>query len=436
MKRLLIFLALMMSFALMNACDNQTTTTNTTVPTTITTTTQSTVTTQPITTTEEPTTTTITTLESLDLSVDDLDGEGTIDSPYNVYATVDETFTKTINYHVLSGHLVYEEGVIVNQTFYPIEDEQYKTLDFEGANDFSMVLYSAAIGTFFVRVSMDNRVPTYFRVVVQEYQVDMTKNLKVLAIGNSFSVDAMEYLYKIAEEYGIPNITLGVLYIGGASLATHVSAITSNSASYVYYKNTNDNWYYAKSSATLLDGLLDEKWDIITIQQVSGYSGLPTTYNEDIDTIINFVNTNKTNEKAEIVWHMTWAYQQGSTHSDFYRYNNDQMTMYNAITSTVQEKIVPRTDIAYVIPSGTAIQNLRTSFLGDTLTRDGYHLSYDIGRYTAGMMWFRQITGFSIDDITYLPGSMNNQQLLALKQAVNNAYDTPYAITQSTFTTT
>ena len=37
--------------------------------------------------------------------------------------------------------------------------------------------------------------------------------LKILAIGNSFSVDAMQYVYQIAQEAGIKNITLGNLCI-------------------------------------------------------------------------------------------------------------------------------------------------------------------------------------------------------------------------------
>ncbi len=37
--------------------------------------------------------------------------------------------------------------------------------------------------------------------------------------------------------------------------------------------------------------------------------------------------------------------------------------------------------------AGTAIQNLRTSYMGDTLTRDGYHLEVNTGRYTVSMTW-------------------------------------------------
>jgi hypothetical protein len=130
---------------------------------------------------------------------------------------------------------------------------------------------------------------------------------------------------------------------------------------------------------------------------------------------------------------MTWAYQTGSTHPDFVRYSNNQLTMYNAIISAVGEKILTRDDIEDVIPSGTAIQNLRTSFIGDTLTRDGYHLSYDLGRYTAGLTWFMKITHFSIDDIEYKPEGITDSEFLAIKEAVINAVFHPYEITNSLY---
>ncbi len=56
--------------------------------------------------------------------------------------------------------------------------------------------------------------------------------------------------------------------------------------------------------------------------------------------------------------------------------------MYQAIADAVK-KAAKVNKIKIVIPSGTAIQNARTSFIGDHLNRDGYHLDVKIGRYTA-----------------------------------------------------
>ena len=145
---------------------------------------------------------------------------------------------------------------------------------------------------------------------------------------------------------------------------------------------------------TLLYGLQDEDWDLITLQQVSGLSGIASSYTENgvLDHLIDYVNTHKTNPAAKLGWHMTWAYQSDSTHADFARYGRNQLTMFSGIVHAVREVIVPRDEFAVVIPAGTAIQNVRTSFIGDALTRDGYHLSYGLGRYVAGLTWL-QLTG-------------------------------------------
>ena len=42
--------------------------------------------------------------------------------------------------------------------------------------------------------------------------------LKLLTVGNSFSDDAMEYVWQIASALGFKKIELGNLYIGGCSL--------------------------------------------------------------------------------------------------------------------------------------------------------------------------------------------------------------------------
>jgi hypothetical protein len=133
---------------------------------------------------------------------------------------------------------------------------------------------------------------------------------------------------------------------------------------------------------------------------------------------------------AEIMWQMTWAYQGNSTHSGFAKYDNDQMTMYNAIIDTANELIVTNPDISGIIPSGTAIQNLRTA-LGDNLTRDGFHLSYDYGRYCAAMTWYKAITGKNIDYVNWLPEDYQNvgDNLSAIKTAVNEAVAKPFEVT-------
>ena len=290
----------------------------------------------------------------------------------------------------------------------------------------------------------------------QEEILPAVKSLKVLAIGNSFSDDGMEYLAIIAKAAGIEEIVLGNLYIGGCSLATHYDNANTNSPNYTYRKNIGDGW--VSTSNTAIDtALTDEDWTIITMQQVSQNSGLGNTIQgstPDFPYLSSLIATIQGKFKykfkretlPQIYWHMTWAYAESSTHGGFANYNNDQMTMYNAIVNTVKETISPffakkdaAKKITGFIPSGTAIQNLRSSYFEDAMiTRDGYHLSYTTGRFVAGLTWLRALTGLSIDELDFSDNAslaFLTDDLEMLKESVNNAYLNPYEITQSQYTT-
>ena len=252
--------------------------------------------------------------------------------------------------------------------------------------------------------------------------------LKILAIGNSFSDDAMEYVYQVAKDAGVEKIKLGNMFIGGCSLATHLSNAKNNKGAYDYRTNTNGSWS-SRGGVSIQTAVSSENWDFITFQQVSGYSGVADSYG-DLNELINIVKP--LCPDATLAWHMTWAYKVGSTHSDFSKYNRDQMTMYNAIVSAVNAKILTNDNIDIVIPSGTSIQNVRTSFIGD-MTRDGYHLSYGLGRYIASMTFVKALTGLSIDNSFSRPNEIDSYELQAIIESVNNALNTPYSVTNSSF---
>lgn len=269
--------------------------------------------------------------------------------------------------------------------------------------------------------------------------------LKVLAIGNSFSQDATHLLAEVAKQEGT-EIVLGNLVIGACSLATHAGNTISNAAAYTFFKTEGGEWTTTKD-VTMLDGITSEDWDVITLQQASDASGKVGTYNHDIQTVVNYVNNHKTNPDGIMVWHMTWAYPQPAG-LEPYKYYTDQTAMYNGIVGAVQEKIVTDKAFSGVLPSGTAIQNARSSYLGDTLNRDGSHLN-DLGRVIAAYTWYCMFTGKTLDAIALnavpegltksyeTPGDMvlTDGEKLVVAEAVNNAVANPFAVTQSQYTT-
>ena len=260
------------------------------------------------------------------------------------------------------------------------------------------------------------------------------KSIKILAIGNSFSVDATEYLWNMLDAAGIEEVVIGNLYIGGCSLDTHWSNMSSNSNAYTFYYNDSGKWE-TQTKKSVLYALQLEEWDYITVQQVSQDSGDPSSLG-NLQNVLNYVKNNKTNEEAEIYWHMTWAYQTTSHHSNFPDYGNNQMTMYNAIISTAKDHIVGYDMIEGIIPAGTAVQNLRTSYLDDSLSLDTYHMSLGTGRYAVALTWFSFFTGIDARYIDWVPEAYPKiaEDKAAISNAVNMAIKTPFEITSSPYT--
>lgn len=266
-----------------------------------------------------------------------------------------------------------------------------------------------------------------------QWDNDGDGTLSILAIGNSFSADALQYAWQIAHNLGIEKIHLGNLYIAGCSLATHAANAKNDSAAYTYYVNTTGTW--TKTSGTRMStGLTSRSWDFVTLQQSPPDSGLANTYNADLTNLIAYVKGKVKNPEAtKLAWHMTWTYQKDSTHPGFTNYGKNQSTMYKGIVDAVKKHIVPNPDIDTIIPTGTAIQNLRSTVLGDTVTRDGYHLSYDVGRYTAALMYVKQLTGLSIDNVGWKASGVDGEKRFLAIESVNHAYEKPLAITGSRY---
>ncbi|SOC78767.1 Ig-like domain (group 2) [Salinimicrobium sediminis] len=254
--------------------------------------------------------------------------------------------------------------------------------------------------------------------------------LKILAIGNSFSEDAIEYyLHGLAKAAG-EDIVIGNLYIGGAELSQHVANATANAESYSYRKIGVSGNKSTTADVSIASALADENWDYISFQQVSQYSGQYETFVEDLPALYNYVEEQVDNENVKYLLHQTWAYAQNSTHSGFVNYNNDQMTMYEAIVDAYDQamNLIPA---FAVVPSGTAIQNARTSYLGDNFNRDGYHLN-EIGRYTAASTWFEVLFSQSVVGNSYTPEAFAPIEIEIAQHAAHEAVESPGEITELT----
>ena len=228
----------------------------------------------------------------------------------------------------------------------------------------------------------------------------MKKSIKILAIGNSSSVDGMEYLWHVLSNSGYDEIILGNLAIASCTVEMHADNVRSNAPLYQYGKNVSGSWMW-ELDKPFTYGFLDEEWDIITLQQASGFSGIADTYNRK-NEIVDFISTHKRNPDAKILWHMTWAYDNDSPHNHFEFYGKNQHDMYRAIISAVKKEIISDSAFFGVIPSGVAIQNLREN-TSIALTRDSFHLSESHGRYTAALTWACAICDVDLNCVDWMP---------------------------------
>lgn len=293
------------------------------------------------------------------------------------------------------------------------------------------------------------------------------KSLKLLSIGNSFSRNTMENLYHIALDQGFTDIELGYFYYPGASITRHWKMATNADSlktaekavdeltKYHYFRWENNGWYdYSMSAdeaqAWITDsesaavkpsdifeyGIKDKAWDIIDLQ-LSSIEADGTVFGK-LDELLDIVDGLK-NTETKYGCLQTWAFSEDSKHGQYLiQYKdkgltpidqyNDIITNSNTILNDYKDKIT------YFVPSGTAVQNMRTTYVGDKLSDDGYHMNM-LGSYISSMTLLRELTGATLDDVTYIANTekLSAEDLPLAKWAVDSAMRNKLAITEAPF---
>ena len=97
--------------------------------------------------------------------------------------------------------------------------------------------------------------------------------MKILSIGNSFSEDAHRWLHAVSKTGNCLVDTLN-LHIGGCTLEMHYDNIIGNKSGYSF--QGNDGKYIKGASVNEI--IENESFDVVTVQQASGFSGMPQSY--------------------------------------------------------------------------------------------------------------------------------------------------------------
>ena len=249
---------------------------------------------------------------------------------------------------------------------------------------------------------------------------EASKELRILAIGNSFSSDAVDQnLYELFLDAGY-TVVIGDIAATGSSLEDHWKRACSQEKAYSYTKIA-DGKSRVLQDVDLDTVLLDEEWDVVTLQQASAFSDRYETYLPFAKDLARYV-ASKTH--AKLVWHQTWSYGGVAFENETDR---TQLSMYEAIADA-SRKVAEEAGFASVIPTGTAVQMARQQ-LGDVLNRDYLHLELTYGRYLASCTWFEALTGKSVVGNGYHPDTVTEERAMLCQEIAHGANRHPFQLT-------
>lgn len=214
--------------------------------------------------------------------------------------------------------------------------------------------------------------------------------MKILAIGNSFSQDATRYLHQIAEADGEDFFVVN-LYIGGCALYRHYNNLMSDARAYSYEVNGRSTGIYV----SIYQALRSQKWDIITLQQVSHRSPDQTSYQPYLDVLAAACRKSCPNAKLYI--HETWAYEDNSKKLTDLGYKKSEDMFYDVVKAYAKAAKDIKAD--GMIPSGHAMKALVDA--GFTAHRDTFHANLGFGRLALGLTWYAALTGKDVTKNTF-----------------------------------
>jgi len=240
----------------------------------------------------------------------------------------------------------------------------------------------------------------------------------------------MEHAPGAARALGFSEITFGTLYVGGCSIEMHYQHAAENRAVYRYYLNRGDGWN-STPDCSIRDAVQSDDWDWIAIQHGTHGTARYTSYEcyEKLSPLISFLRE-LAPVRTKYAFNLTWLGESTHQHHEILSYGGNMALMREKLVEVTKRMVADNPDIDLLVPTGTAIENARTSKIG-CLTRDGYHLSYATGRFIAALAFVSTITGTDAGTITWKPEGVDEYALKVAVESVKNAQKHPFDITKS-----
>ena len=258
--------------------------------------------------------------------------------------------------------------------------------------------------------------------------------LKVLMIGNSFSVCLLDQFPLVAKSMGL-KLDLCSMYIGGCSLERHWGNVEkAGDPSFMPYKvGRNVNGKRLPDAKGNIPQILSaEKWDVVTIQQASHLSWQPGSYHPYADNLVGKIR--ELAPQAEIVVQETWSYTPWDRR--LAQWKIDQGEMYAKLHSAYCS--FAQANGFQLIPMGSAVQLYRrelpvvyseNSFGGDPcgsakFVRGGdgrwmpkgdvFHLNRE-GRYLQALVWTASLYGVDVAKCPYRPDFLDAARAVKMR---------------------
>lgn len=280
---------------------------------------------------------------------------------------------------------------------------------------------------------------------------DVEPTLRILFIGNSFTKDAVEHLPKMVSAADIPTLKMVHLYYGGRTIPEYADGYATKSDYTCYKYNPGTSLWLSYTGYNIQQIVKSDTWDIVCLQEHTGNSCGWIWSDTEKNAIQGLIADIRADQRTtpKFVYIMSQAYfnmDKIGTAQRPYKNFTTQDEMFDVIVAQAR-KVLDQTDVEQIIPTGTVLQNLRTSPLNNEmdLTRDGYHMDYGLSRYAAACAVFESIISPSFDgkkldgnsfrynvsstaDGTYTTPVTDDNQPVAL-QAARYALATPFAVT-------
>ncbi len=257
----------------------------------------------------------------------------------------------------------------------------------------------------------------------------------ILAIGNSYSNNAVEYLTPIV--YGLDKkVSVTSLYDDGCPLERHVQHYKNDAEEYEFY--TDGVNVSAPNKNTMKEAFALHKFDYITIQQGPGPATTFSTYEPHLTELYKIIK--KHQPQAKILIHQTWSFCELDAlgNGPYWKVNyKSSLDMFNRIEESyvkAAEKIGldPEKDI---IPVGKAIQLAKDEYgFGDfyiegenlgridkcangALYNDNIDHLNARGKYIAACVWTEKVLGLDCRNTTCAEyGLFSDEETMVLRQ--------------------